>query len=149
MVLPENATTRPEESIIGNGVWQDPTYNDQHTIPVNNTSSLFAYSGELFNDDVSDDEDRDTNADGHIKLTEVRNNRTLVILNTFEIPQDTQCSDQTDNDGDTNIDIDDAACHTDGDPNNPDSTDGFGQEYWDGTDAGVNKKPMSLPIRKD
>jgi len=49
-----------------------------------------------------------------------------------------QCSDTTDNDGDGVIDADDPGCHSDGDPDNPDSYDPNDDDETDGlprTDA--------------
>lgn len=46
----------------------------------------------------------------------------------------TECSDNSDNDGDGKTDIDDAGCHTDGDPNNPNS--------YDPNDDDENSKPV-------
>lgn len=43
-----------------------------------------------------------------------------------------QCSDTTDNDGDGVIDADDPGCHSDGDPNNPDSYDPNDNDETDG-----------------
>ena len=72
------------EQISTTTAWNTPRYNDQHTIAVEDVYDFFPYSGELFTENESDDAARDTNADGHISLTECRPHRTLVVLNTFE-----------------------------------------------------------------
>ncbi len=46
-----------------------------------------------------------------------------------------ECSDGVDNDGDGVADIDDPGCHTDGDPNNPDSYDPNDDDESDGSRA--------------
>jgi len=70
--------------------WEVPHYSDQHTMPISGFSDLVAYSGELFNDTPDDDDERNTNADGHITLSESRPDRTLVIGNRVHAPQPTQ-----------------------------------------------------------
>jgi len=45
-----------------------------------------------------------------------------------------QCSDGIDNDGDELVDENDPACHTDGDPDNPDT--------YDPSDDDENSKPV-------
>ena len=113
-----------EEVVIGDN-WNSPKYNDQVSIGIDSLSDFFAYSGELFTDDTSDDPSRDKNADGHIVLTENRPDRTLVVLNTFVEDEEPvfQCSDDIDNDQDGLIDSADPGCHTDGDPENSESYD--------------------------
>jgi hypothetical protein len=46
-----------------------------------------------------------------------------------------ECSDTTDNDGDGVIDADDPGCHSDGDPDNPDTYDPNDDDESDGGDA--------------
>ena len=72
-----------EEVVTGDN-WLTPLYNDQHTVAAESLSDFFPYSGELFNNDDSDDDARNTNSDGHIILTEDRPDRTLIVLNQFE-----------------------------------------------------------------
>lgn len=122
------------ESVSGSDTWGEPKYNDQNTIPVNSLSNFFVYSPELFNTDPTDDAARDTNADGHVVLNEVRTARTIVLLNTFTTPTAPQCSDQADNDGDQLVDSADPGCHTDGNPDNPGS--------YDPNDDSENQKPV-------
>jgi len=74
-----------EEIILGNN-WKTPLYNDQFIRQVTMLDDFYQYSGELFNDNDSDDNNRDTNADGHIVLSSSRPNRTLVVLNEYKIP---------------------------------------------------------------
>ncbi len=84
-----------EEVITGDN-WLEPKYNDQHTKAVESLSDFFAYSGELFTPDTSDDEARNKNADGHIVLSKDRPDRTLIVLNEFkkpEIPDAPYCGD--------------------------------------------------------
>ncbi|MCK5059854.1 MAG: DUF5011 domain-containing protein [Candidatus Pacebacteria bacterium] len=122
--LPLGSYYYGEETIAG-AQWATTTkYNDGDTSTVNNVFDFFLYDDALFTATTTDDAGRETNADGNIVLSADRYERTLVILNKFSsetVP--TQCSDQIDNDGDENIDINDPACHTDGDPENPDSYD--------------------------
>lgn len=65
------------EKVSGSGTWETPGYNDQHTISVSTLIDFFLFNG-------NHDDSQNTNADGHIVLEEVRPERTLVILNTFE-----------------------------------------------------------------
>jgi len=67
--------------------WLTPLYNDQYTSPVNNLTDFFPYSDELFTSTTTDDATRNQNADGHITLTPSKPNRTLVILNKYELPE--------------------------------------------------------------
>ena len=76
-----------EEAIVGKN-WETPLYNDQFTKQVTTLNNFYPYSGELFNSDDSDDEARDTNADGHIVLSSNRPDRTLVVLNEYETPNE-------------------------------------------------------------
>ena len=84
-----------EEVVTGDN-WLAPKYSDQHTTQVNGLDDFFAYSGELFNDNESDDGERNTNADGHIVLSENRPDRTIVVLNTYEeeVPPAPYCGDE-------------------------------------------------------
>jgi uncharacterized repeat protein (TIGR01451 family) len=72
-----------EETIPASG-WETPKYNDQFQTPVTNLSTFFGYSGELFDGDNSNDDDRETDADGHIVLSANRPERTLVVLNQYK-----------------------------------------------------------------
>ncbi len=74
-----------EEQITGSN-WLEPLYNDQHILPVSDLTDFLPYSGELFTPTTTDDQSRDTNVDGHITLSTQRPNRTLVILNQYELP---------------------------------------------------------------
>lgn len=73
-----------QETINGSGNWQAPKYNDQFSVSVNSLSDFFNYDGRLFDADKSNDDLRDTNADGHIILQNERPNRTLIVLNQFK-----------------------------------------------------------------
>ncbi len=59
-------------------------------------------------------------AAGDVPLATVRLGHAEVGPTSCDIPE---CSDTVDNDGDGTADIDDPACHTDGDADNPDSFD--------------------------
>lgn len=61
--------------------WLAPLYNDQNNRTLATTTDFFAYSGELFTSNPNDDAARNTDADGHIVLSETRPNRTLIVLN--------------------------------------------------------------------
>ncbi|MCK5096060.1 MAG: PKD domain-containing protein [Candidatus Pacebacteria bacterium] len=75
-----------EEVIVGNN-WFTPLYNDGANMSLVSLGNFFPYSGELFTDDGGvDDNGRNTNADGHIVLSESRPDRTLIILNQYEVP---------------------------------------------------------------
>ncbi len=77
------------EEILPNKGWETPLYNDQHKVHVTSLENFFEFSGELLDGDPANDEERNTDADGHIVLSESRPNRTLVVLNQYkEIPQD-------------------------------------------------------------
>jgi len=83
------------EEILSNDGWNEPRYNDQHTISISSIDDFFPFSGELFTEDESDDVNRDTNADGHIILTEYQPHRTLVVLNQrteWDFPEGPSCS---------------------------------------------------------
>jgi cysteine-rich repeat protein len=76
-----------QEVIVGEN-WQAPLYNDQNNTEMQSVQDAFPFSGELFTEDGgADDSQRNTDADGHIILTENRPDRTLVIVNTYEIPE--------------------------------------------------------------
>ncbi len=75
-----------EETITGSN-WTSKKYNDQVSITVDSLDDFFAYSPELWNANPLDDPARNINADGHIVLTNSRPNRTVIILNTYEVPQ--------------------------------------------------------------
>ena len=56
------------------------------------------------------------------------------VTRTVNVVAVAQCGDTIDNDGDTLVDTDDPGCHTDGDPNNPNS--------YDAGDNSENQKPV-------
>jgi len=82
-----------EESITGDN-WQAPLYNDQYSHQVTNIDDFFNYNFDGSN----------SNVDGEILLTKSRPHRELVVLNRYEEPTITECSDGIDNDNDGNID---------------------------------------------
>ena len=100
-----------EEAITGSG-WSTPKYNDQFVTTVASFTDFYSYDGNLFDGDIENDGSRNTDADGHILLTEERPNRILVILNQLLNPPApiTQCNDGTDNDGDELVDLNDSGC---------------------------------------
>ncbi len=63
--------------------WAMPLYNDQDTVTANATSDFFSYSGQLFDNDPTNDGLRNTNADGDIYLEASRPTRQLIVLNRF------------------------------------------------------------------
>jgi len=75
------------EELVEGENWKTPLYNDQFNKQVTSLADFYTYSGELFNDNNSDDNERNTNADGHIVLSENVPNITLVVLNQYETPQ--------------------------------------------------------------
>src|SRR3989344_6189906 len=109
-----------EEEITGS-TWQPARYNDQLNHPVNNVFDFFSYDDALFTATTTDDASREVNADGMVTLTQGDSTKTIVILNKYSTEDLPQCSDNIDNDLDETTDDDDPACHTDGDPANPDS----------------------------
>lgn len=60
-----------------------PLYNDQHGVIVMSLSDFFQYSPELFDNDPSNDSQRNLNSDGYITLETGRASRTLVVLNRY------------------------------------------------------------------
>ncbi len=58
--------------------WEEPLYNDQYNVQVNNISDFFSYNGDLT------DESRNMNSDGHVVLSEQRKERTIVVLNQYK-----------------------------------------------------------------
>jgi hypothetical protein len=74
-----------QEQITGGSgtvAWATPKYNDQNTQNVTDVSDFFPYDSSLY-DDGDPDNNRNTNADGHIILTPESPNRTLVVLNQY------------------------------------------------------------------
>jgi hypothetical protein len=100
-----------EEEISQEG-WFEPLYNDQFSVSVDSSGDFFVYSGELFDTNGSNDDERNQNADGHIVLNSGRPNRTLIVLNKHEVVPEPvfQCSDGIDNDDDDLVDLDDPGC---------------------------------------
>ncbi len=90
LVLNGNGYYYGQETISDPANWLAPKYNDQNSTDIHTTANFFGYSGELFDGNAGNDEDRNQNADGHITLTTDRPNRTLVVLNQ-EAPN---CEDQ-------------------------------------------------------
>jgi len=72
-----------DESIPSSG-WEKPKYNDQFKTPVSDLSTFYEFSGQLFDTNLSNDEERNKDADGHIVLSKSRPERTLVILNQYK-----------------------------------------------------------------
>ncbi|MFH1867266.1 MAG: hypothetical protein ABIJ81_04265, partial [Patescibacteria group bacterium] len=71
-----------QEVITGSG-WNTPLYNDQHTLSVTTLADFFPYDANLFDGNPNNDDQRNTNSDGAIKLTtpSAGRHRTLVVLN--------------------------------------------------------------------
>jgi cytoskeletal protein RodZ len=90
--LTEDGYYYSQESItdFGDTAWAPARYDDLAVVHVNTTieGSFYPYSGELFDADTTNDADRNIDSDGHIILTAVRPNRTLVVLNQFGINTD-------------------------------------------------------------
>ncbi len=61
------------------GPWNEPKYNDSSI----NINSAIYYSGELFDEDHSNDGNRNTIGDGDILLTTSRPDRTLLVVNQY------------------------------------------------------------------
>ena len=61
--------------------WATPRYNDQFSQPANSTSDFYLYSGELYDNDPSNDGQRNLNSDGDIVLLASRPDRQLIVLN--------------------------------------------------------------------
>lgn len=78
--LPLGTYRYSQESLHGTATssWLMPKYNDEEVTPVNNTSDFFAYN--------ADATTTDPNADGIITLDLMRTTRTLVVLNTYDMP---------------------------------------------------------------
>ncbi len=60
--------------------WETSLHNDQNRDAITTVDDFFHYSPELFDADPSNDGERDTNADGHMMLTDSRPFRTMVTL---------------------------------------------------------------------
>jgi cysteine-rich repeat protein len=73
-----------EEEIVPEEGWEEPLYNDQNQTPIEDLDDFFNYSGELFDENPANDSERNTDADGHIALTQNRPERTLVVLNQYQ-----------------------------------------------------------------
>jgi len=71
------------ESVAGSG-WKTPQYNDQMHTEAETIDDFFDYSGELYDDNPNNDNQRNQDADGHIVLTPDRPNRTLIVKNTMK-----------------------------------------------------------------
>jgi hypothetical protein len=115
------------EDITASETWSTPLYNDQHTISVSTIDDFFVYSGELFTENKTDDAHRNTNADGHIVLTENRPNRTLIILNTYEAEAEEEPENQKPVItliGETNVSIEESGSFTDPGATANDAEDG-------------------------
>jgi large repetitive protein len=63
--------------------WATPQYNDDDSIAPSSTSDFYSYSGQLFDNDPTNDASRNLNSDGDIQLLTTRPDRTLVVLNQF------------------------------------------------------------------
>lgn len=74
-----------QETINSSYGWQSPLYNDQFTQAVVSLVDFFTYDSVLFDADVANDDSRNRNADGHIVLTNDRPDRTLVVLNQYQV----------------------------------------------------------------
>ncbi len=92
--------------------WLSPLYNDQVNTLIKTLKDFFPFSKEFFDDDPGNDDERNTDADGHIVLTQNRPHRQLVVLNQMaqHEPSFTECSDGWDNDKDNGIDANDPEC---------------------------------------
>lgn len=83
-----------EEQIASStSMWAAPVYSDQDTVTASTPSDFFPYSGQLFDNDSSNDGERNTNADGDIYLTASRPVRELIVLN--QLPGETPTSTPT------------------------------------------------------
>lgn len=69
---------------IGSGNWAAPKYTDQFTVSANTISDFYNYDNKLFDADLTNDGERNTNADGHIVLEANNPNRTLIVLNQLQ-----------------------------------------------------------------
>jgi len=76
-----------EESLPSEG-WETPLYNDQNITQVTSLGDFFEFSDELLDENPANDGERNTDADGHIVLTESRPDRTLVVLNQYKEKED-------------------------------------------------------------
>lgn len=78
--------------------WATPLYTDglETPIPIADLDEhAFPYEDQLFDDDPGNDNPRNKNADGHIRLTHDRPDRTLVIVNQYtEKPDDDKDNDK-------------------------------------------------------
>lgn len=72
-----------EESAPADG-WDTPYYSDQYTGPVTNVVSLHSYDNRLFDGNLSNDGDRNFDADGNIILNSDRPTRMLIIVNRYK-----------------------------------------------------------------
>ena len=66
-----------EETITSSGDWEAPLYNDQFSTQVVDLDDFFSYAYYT--------NENGTNADGRIILTENRPDRTLILLNEYEV----------------------------------------------------------------
>ena len=108
--------------------WLPPLYNDQVNTIIESLEDFFLFSGEFFDADQENDDERNIDADGHIVLTQNRPHRQLVVLNepNGQEPDFTECSDGQDNDSNNDIDASDPEC-LDGEDNYNPSIDDEGE----------------------
>jgi hypothetical protein len=79
-------TISETDSTSNTQAWRTPLYSDQFTLMVDDLGDLTQYTPQFFDADPSNDDLRNVNSDGHIGLTSERPNRTLVVLNTYNLP---------------------------------------------------------------
>lgn len=62
------------------GDWLETLYNDFNNVAAGSVDDFFQYSGQIFDSDPGNDDERNTNSDGHILLNAGRPHRTLVAV---------------------------------------------------------------------
>lgn len=86
-----------EEVLVGNfddiqpwlqpGIQFLPRYNDQFNVEIHDLDDFFLYTPQLFDSDPNNDAERNDNSDGLITLKVDRLERTLVLLNRYQAPE--------------------------------------------------------------
>lgn len=72
-----------QETITGDN-WLTPLYTDEYSVGFAYPDSVYEYDPALISANEHDDAGRNKNADGDIRLTEDRSDRTLVVVNRYE-----------------------------------------------------------------
>jgi hypothetical protein len=83
--LPDGNYAYDQESINPDGQWESAQYNDGSSGTPSGLNDFANYSGELFNENPSDDGNRNYKSDGDIPLSDGET-RTLTIKNTYKEP---------------------------------------------------------------